>query len=119
MKKVFIVSACALTLCFASCATNEAPAEEAQIETPQIEETSEDETAAEPEADATEEADLAAENENEQTELFPERKAHQLPGVVSGARGSLQGKGDRRKVPELCAVRDSARFERGRERAPG
>ncbi len=83
MKKVFIVSACALTLCFASCATNEAPAEEAQIETPQIEETSEDETAAESEADTAEEADLAAENENEQTELFPEPEAFEEPEIIT------------------------------------
>lgn len=83
MKKVFIVSACALTLCFASCATNEAPAEEAQIETPQIEETSEDETTAESEADTAEEADLAAENENEQTELFPEPEAFEEPEIIT------------------------------------
>ena len=83
MKKVFIVSACALTLCFASCATNEAPAEEAQIETPQIDETSEDETAAESEADTAEEADLAAENENEQTELFPEPEAFEEPEIIT------------------------------------
>ena len=42
MKKVFIVSVCAFTLCLTSCATKPVPEDEVQTETPQsqIDETS-------------------------------------------------------------------------------
>lgn len=86
MKKVFIVSACALTLCFASCATNEAPAEETQIETPQIDETSGQETdlaADTAEEEAAAEADLTAESETEQTDVFPEPEAFEEPEIIT------------------------------------
>ena len=85
MKKVFIVTACAFTLCLASCATNEAPAAETQIETPQIDETSQQETDADTEADATAESDAAAQaaQSEEQTEDFPEPEAFEEPEIIT------------------------------------
>ena len=85
MKKVFIVSVCAFTLCLTSCATKPVPEDEVQTETPQsqIDETSDQETESEAEAAAENDADAEADQANEQTEFFPEPEDFEEPEIIT------------------------------------
>ena len=82
MKKILIASACAITLCFTSCASKQAPATDSQVEqAPQIEaETNADEESAEETSEADTQAESsdtdysneAAETDNSEIEKQPE-----------------------------------------------
>ena len=102
MKKILIASACAITLCFTSCASKQAPAPEPQTEfTPQIEaETDVNEESAEENSESdtqTEKSDTDSSNEASETENseeatqpeeltsedFPEPEAIEEPEIVT------------------------------------
>lgn len=102
MKKILIASACAITLCFTSCASKQAPAPEPQTElTPQIEvETDVNEKSAEENSESntqTEKSDTDSSNEASETENseestqpeeltsedFPEPEAIEEPEIVT------------------------------------
>ncbi len=102
MKKILIASACAITLCFTSCASKQAPAPEPQTElTPQIEaetdvneesveENSESDTQTEKsdtdssnEASETENSEEATQPEELTSEDFPEPEAIEEPEIVT------------------------------------
>ena len=102
MKKILIASACAITLCFTSCASKQAPATEPQTEfTPQIEaETDVNEESAEENSESdtqTEKSDIDSSSENAETENseeatqtdeltsedFPEPEAIEEPEIVT------------------------------------
>ena len=102
MKKILIASACAITLCFTSCASKQAPVTDSQIEqVPQIEtETNADEESAEETSEADTQAESsdtdysneAAETDNSEIEKqpeeltsedFPEPEAIEEPEIVT------------------------------------
>lgn len=102
MKKILIASACAITLCFTSCASKQAPATEPQTEfTPQIEaetDVNEESTEENSESDTqTEKSDTDSSNEVSETENseeatqpeeltsedFPEPEAIEEPEIVT------------------------------------
>lgn len=78
MKKMFIVSACAIALCFTSCATKQAPAAESQTEAPQTTETEEESTNPESSEDESVTTD-----EEILVEEFPEPEAIEEPEIIT------------------------------------
>ncbi len=97
MKKILIASACAITLCFTSCASKQAPATEPQAElAPQIEaETSVNEEAKEENSETNSQTDSTTEAQETETskegvqleeltsEDFPEPEAIEEPEIVT------------------------------------
>ena len=92
MKKVLIASVCAFALCLTSCASKQAPLEEAQPEAPQTEvdvtETNEEAEETQPENTEAEETSEAEEEASENTqdaeaEAFPEPEVFEEPEIIT------------------------------------
>ena len=95
MKKILIASACAILLCFTSCASKQAPESESQIEAPETESTETEENSSEEnnEADAEENSsedtetqadeESTAENDSLSSEDFPEPEVIEEPEIVT------------------------------------
>lgn len=92
MKKVLIASVCAFALCLTSCASKQAPLEEAQPEAPQtevdvtetneeVEETQSENTEAEETSEAEEET--SENTQDAEAEAFPEPEVFEEPEIIT------------------------------------